>query len=239
MRYVATLNDWSGPPWRHDSELALIRDWFYPQHSKQDAYLAPQPDMRKRAISKINLYLFKAGDIPHAMIATANLTEAILHDSQPNREAYISHNAMASIYSIAFVKFVNGFVDRDVAKAVTSSLALEQTDGRGDEETGAATPVVKGGGEVSMYAHAAKIGMPESFVDLRHEIVHGEVPELWHLREMSERGLEWLWERWWLKNATGDPTRALKEIELKQMEAGRHEERGRPLEVEAEMADNG
>lgn len=193
MRYIATMRDLKGPPWRHDSELALIRDWFYPQHAKQDAYSAPQPDMRKRAVSRVNLYIFKSGDIPHAMVATANLIDAIIHDDQPNRDNYISHTAMASIYSMALVKFVNGFVDRDVAKAGSASLTVEQMGEEGDGS--AARPLVKGGGENSMYAYAAKIGMPESFVDLRHEIVHGQTPELWYLRETTEQGLTWLWEK--------------------------------------------
>ena len=218
MRYIATMRDLEGPPWKHDSELALIRDWFYPQHTKQDAYSAPQADMRKRAISKINLYIFKAGEVPHAMLATAALTEALIHDDQPNREDYISSAAMISIYSMAFVKFVNGFVDRDVAKAASANLGSEKHNDLADQGSGATTPVVKGGGESSMYAYAAKIDMPEKFVDLRHEIVHGESPELGYLREMTEKGLQWLWEKWWFKNATGDPTQALQEIELRNTE---------------------
>ena len=237
MRYIATTRDLKGPPWKSDSELALIRDWFYPQHTKQDVYSAPQPDMRKRAVSKINLYLFKAGDIPHAMIATSYLTEAIIHDEQPDRDKYIAHTAIASIYSMAFVKFVNGFVDRDVAKATTASLSAAQTLPE-NQGTSTATPIVKGGGESSMYAYAAKIDMPDIFVDLRHEIVHGKIPELWYLREMTGKGLDWLWEKWWVKNATGDPTIALKEIELRQQEAEERRNRVIMDTKEPEKADS-
>jgi Las1-like len=219
MRYVARMRDLKGPPWKHDSEVALIRDWFYPQHATQDAYSAPQPDMRKRAISKINLYIFKAGDIPHPMVATAGLSEALLHDDQPDREAYISHSAMASIYAMSFVKFVNGFVDRDVARTATATLEDRSGEDSEEDTAGASTPAVKRGGESSMYAYAAKIGMPEKFVDLRHEIVHGDIPEVWYLRDMTETGLQWLWDKWWVKNARGDPVRALSEIEFREMEA--------------------
>ena len=235
MRYVATTRDLKGPPWKSDSELALTRDWFYPQHAETDPYSAPQVDMRQRAISKVNLYLFKAGDVPHAMVATANLTEAAIHDGQSNREDHISHSAMASIYSMAFVRFVNGFVDRDVAKASTASLSAAQTSGSEDAASGAATPAIKGGGESSMYAFAAKIGMPESFVDLRHEIVHGQIPELWYLKDMTESGLEWLWNKWWVKHATGDPTRALKEIEFRKQEADERRRRILQLDQGVEM----
>ena len=238
MRHIATMRDLKGPPWKHDSELALVRDWFYPQHARQDAYSAPPPDMRKRAVSKINLYLFKAGDIPHAMLATANLTEAILHDSQPNREDHISYNGISSIYSMAFVKFVNGFVDRDVARVATSNLATVDTESLEHDNIGTTTPTVKGGGESSMYAFAAKIGMPEGFVDLRHEIVHGGIPELWYLREMTEKALDWLWEKWWVKNATGDPDRAMKEMELRTMEMGHSQRDTAPQQDDIEMNDN-
>ena len=76
---------------------------------------------------------------------------------------------------MAFVKFVNGFVDRDVAKATTASLLTTRTEQAADDGVLARRlSVIKGGGESSMYAYAAKIGLPEMFVDLRHEIVHGE-----------------------------------------------------------------
>ena len=219
MRYIATKRDLEGPPSKSDSELALIRDWFYPQHAEQDVYSAPLPDMRQRAISKINLYLFKAGDIPHAMVATASLTEALVHDDQSDRQKHISYSAMASIYSMAFVKFVSGFVDRDVAKATAASLSTTQTEEPEVHDSGTTTPISKGGGESSMYAYAAKIGLPEKFVDLRHEIVHGEIPELWYLRKMTEKGLEWLWQKWWVKNATGDHRAALKEFYVRNQQA--------------------
>lgn len=216
MRYVATISDLKGPPWKTESELAVVRDWFYPQYAKQDVYSGPQIDMRRRAVSKINLYLFKSGEIPHAMVSTSNLSEAILHDNQHNRTDYISDPAMISIYAMAFVKFVNGFVDRDVAKAASASLIWSQAEVAGESDD--AIQVVKGGGESSMYAYAAKIGMSEAFVDLRHEIVHGKLPELWYLREKTAEGLEWLWEKWWAKHATGDPTQALNEMKLRKRE---------------------
>ncbi len=239
MRYIATSRDLKGPPWRSDSELAMIRDWFYPQHIERDVYSARHPDMRQRAISKINLYLFKAGGIPHAMVATASLTEALIHDDQLDRQKYISHSAMASVYSMALVKFVNGFVDRDVAKATAASLSAGQTDQSEHDDPGATTLAVKGGGDNSMYAYAVKIGLPEIFVDLRHEIVHGRIPELSYLREIAEKGLEWLWQKWWLKNATGDPARALQEIQLRKQGAEGHQNMMQMVDDAPEMADSG
>ena len=194
------------PPWRHNSELAMVRDWFFPDHAKADGFGAPPSDMRQRAVDRVNLWLFKSGKLPPAVMATAGLTEALLHDETENVRRGISDSAMQSIYAMAFARFVNGFVDRDVARSHAAELALDDMDG----EDGAQSTAK---GESSMYAHAATIGMPETFVDLRHQVTHGDIPNLVYLRKMTMQALSWLWERWWLKNATGDAGRSLRELE--------------------------
>jgi hypothetical protein len=210
-----------GRPWRHESELALLRDWFYPNKTIADPYATPEPDPQQSAIDKVNLYISRDRKTPHALIATAQLTEALLHDALPERRKLISHGAMVSIYAMAFMKFVNGFVDRDIAKKATASLtiiqALESSEGASeesedDDEQGYDQDkvLVKRGGESSMFAYAAKIDMPEDHVDLRHQIVHGRITELWLLKQKTEEALEWLWEKWWKVNATGDPARAMR-----------------------------
>jgi ribosomal biogenesis protein LAS1 len=226
------------PPWRHESELAMVRDWFYSQHAKSDAFSAPPGDMRQRAVDRVNLWLFKAGQLPPAVLATANLTEALIHDDEVRKRKRkpgpeqaqgqaqaqaqaqatmgVSVQALQSIYAMAFARFVNAFVDRDVARSHAADLTVLDSDDGEDistmltTNTGGATPT--GRGESSMYAHAATIGMPDVFVDLRHQVTHGDIPSLVYLRRMTVNALEWLWERWWVKNATGDPTRALWEL---------------------------
>lgn len=193
------------PPWRHDSELAMIRDWFFPEHAKRDVFSAPVQDMRQRAIDKVNLWLFKAGQLPAAIVATAGLTEALLHDDPERQERGISESAMQSIYAMAFARFVNGFVDRDVARLHAADMALD--DPESEDE------VLPSKGENSMYAHAATIGMPQKFVDLRHQVAHGDMPNVFYMRHMTMQALAWLWERWWVKHVTGDPGRALREVE--------------------------
>jgi len=192
--------------WRHESELALVRDWFFPHHVVADPYSSPLKDMRQRAVDKVNLWQFKTSLIPHAISATQTLTDALLHDEQPQREEYISNPAMKGIYAQAFLRFVNGFVDRDVAKSIASDFTSDEDD---------RSTRLKGG-ESSMYAYALTIGMPERFVDLRHQVSHGQVPELEYLRRMAEKALEWLYEKWWKRNAKGDPDRALREEEYRQ-----------------------
>lgn len=224
-------------PWRHDSELAMVRDWFYSQHAKSDVFSAPPGDMRQRAVDRVNLWLFKAGLLPPAISSTAGLTEALIRHDQVRKPGELSQSTMGmgmgtgtgmdvgkgvsvqalqSIYAMAFARFVNAFVDRDVARSRSHAADLMIPDSDDGEETTASVMTTSGAttgrGESSMYAHAATIGMPEAFVDLRHQVTHGDIPGLVYLRRMTMAALDWLWDRWWLKNATGDPTRALLEL---------------------------
>ncbi|EXJ55922.1 hypothetical protein A1O7_08853 [Cladophialophora yegresii CBS 114405] len=205
------------PPWRHQSYLALVRDWFFPHRTKQDVFSATvsdsSQDMRQRAIDKINLWMFKAGQLPPAMEATASLTEALLHDeARRNSSApFISESAMQSVYAMALARFVNAFVDRDVARSHIAGMAKEDGAVESEEVT-----TISGKGESSMYAHAATIGMPQKFVDIRHQVTHGNIPGVPLLKKMTEQALEWLWERWWVKHVSGNPDRALRELQERQ-----------------------
>src|SRR5947207_2162007 len=214
----------SHAPWRHASELAMVRDWLFPSHSTVDPYSAPPPDMRQTAVQHVQMWSFKDAKLPHAILATAYLTDAILHDTVDRRKE-ISDWALRSIYAMAFCRFVNGFVDRDIAKAALRATAATKPDSAlpkhtaNDDEVSATT--LSSRGESSMYAHAAAIGMPELFVELRHRATHDEMPGLEELRQMARQGLEWLWERWWKMHATDHPGRALREREERRLLAER------------------
>lgn len=49
----------------------------------------------------------------------------------------------------------------------------------------------------TMYQKAMTVGIPASFVELRHEATHRELPSLVVLRGAAQRSLEWLWESYW------------------------------------------
>ena len=202
-------------PWRHTSELALIRDWFYPSYALGDPYSAQSPDMRQTAVQHVHMWSFKDLELPHAIMATATLTDAMLHDTMDRRK-FVSDWALRSVYAMAFCRFVNGFVDRDIAKAALMANAASKVDAdddgtTGNEERAARAATTTSRGESSMYAHAAAIGLPEQFVDLRHRATHDEMPSLEKLRQMARKALDWLWERWWKVQATDNPDRALRE----------------------------
>lgn len=51
----------------------------------------------------------------------------------------------------------------------------------------------------TMFQRAVDLGLPASFVELRHEATHRELPSLVVLRNASQRSLEWLWDYYWVK----------------------------------------
>ncbi|XHG04629.1 hypothetical protein AWENTII_007880 [Aspergillus wentii] len=50
-----------------------------------------------------------------------------------------------------------------------------------------------------MFQRATDLGLPASFVELRHEATHRELPSLIVLRNAAQRSLEWLWDYYWAK----------------------------------------
>jgi len=79
--------------------------------------------------------------------------------------------AIRAVYSTAFARFVTGFCDMGQNSVVKRS----------------------------MYEMAELIGMPEAWVELRHEITHGQVPDLRSLEHHVQASLVWLWGFFWSK----------------------------------------
>lgn len=46
---------------------------------------------------------------------------------------------------------------------------------------------------------AETLEMPASFVEIRHEVTHGQLPSLFRLSQHAKMGLAWLWKYYWLK----------------------------------------
>jgi ribosomal biogenesis protein LAS1 len=51
--------------------------------------------------------------------------------------------------------------------------------------------------KLSMYSIAKNIGLPATFVELRHQCTHEELPSLVNLRAAAERSLLWIWDHYW------------------------------------------
>ncbi|KLJ10743.1 hypothetical protein EMPG_13886 [Blastomyces silverae] len=76
--------------------------------------------------------------------------------------------SIRATYSAAFCRFVTGLVDSKLY-----------------------------GRRQTMFQRAMELGLPASFVELRHEATHRELPALVVLRDAARRSLEWLWEFYW------------------------------------------
>lgn len=48
-----------------------------------------------------------------------------------------------------------------------------------------------------MYSIAKTIGLPATFVELRHQATHEELPSLPKLRNATDKALLWIWEYYW------------------------------------------
>lgn len=51
--------------------------------------------------------------------------------------------------------------------------------------------------KLSMYSIAKTIGLPATYVELRHQATHEELPSLSKLRTASQKALRWIWDYYW------------------------------------------
>ncbi|RKF64051.1 Pre-rRNA-processing protein las1 [Erysiphe neolycopersici] len=52
--------------------------------------------------------------------------------------------------------------------------------------------------KLSMYVIAKTIGLPATFVELRHQATHEELPSLIRLRTATQKALQWIWSYYWV-----------------------------------------
>ncbi|KAL9047200.1 MAG: hypothetical protein Q9214_000171 [Letrouitia sp. 1 TL-2023] len=95
------------------------------------------------------------------------MTEAQLADNVG--ESCLNPFAIKSCYATAFCRFVTGLLDS------------EQNSRH----------------KISMYNKAKELELPSSFVELRHQTTHGELPSLLVLRQATLKSLDWLWNHYW------------------------------------------
>ncbi|OHE95934.1 hypothetical protein CORC01_08786 [Colletotrichum orchidophilum] len=99
--------------------------------------------------------------------STALLTAAILSDGESKGSA--GTYAVRAAYAAAFSRFVTGLLD-----------------GHQDKQR-----------KLSMYSVAKTIGLPATFVELRHQATHETLPSLAKLRSAARKALVWIWEYYW------------------------------------------
>jgi ribosomal biogenesis protein LAS1 len=67
---------------------------------------------------------------------------------------------------------------------------------------------------MSMYAIAKTIGLPATYVELRHQATHEELPSLSKLRAGTQKALKWIWDYYWVHLAEKKETPSVDECEL-------------------------
>ncbi|EGG15269.1 las1-like protein [Cavenderia fasciculata] len=108
------------------------------------------------------------GALPIAVESTGAIVEARLYESRR------SETENVSVYSMAFNRLVNGFIE-------------------GEDNERKRWKV----GNTNMFTRAQDVNMPSEFVDLRHEISHGRLPSLSLLRIMSKMAFAWVEDTYW------------------------------------------
>ena len=174
-------------PWRTPSDLLSIRSAFYPfgdpssLHAiHQNSLLSQNPQQiailnaaKSRAIALVSLYV-QRGNCPHLLASTSLLIGASLLDSQSlGGSTTGAHgrqsDALKCSYAAAFGRFVTGLLDGYQSKKH----------------------------KMSMYSIAKTIGLPSTFVELRHQCTHEDLPSIGRLRKAVQDSLLWLWSGYW------------------------------------------
>ncbi|CAG8694411.1 14445_t:CDS:10, partial [Dentiscutata erythropus] len=106
------------------------------------------------------------GKVPHAVVSTAAFVEVSLRDKFSFGK--ISNHELRLLYSMVFIRFVNGMVDPTQGSYASSVASL-----------------------------ALKLNMPLRFVELRHAGTHEHLPSLQVLRNGCQQALQWLNENYW------------------------------------------
>ncbi|KAG4428126.1 hypothetical protein IFR05_016392 [Cadophora sp. M221] len=61
--------------------------------------------------------------------------------------------------------------------------------------------------KLSMFSIAKTIGLPATYVELRHQATHEELPSISKLRTATQKALHWIWDYYWVKLPPAPPTR--------------------------------
>jgi ribosomal biogenesis protein LAS1 len=56
-----------------------------------------------------------------------------------------------------------------------------------------------------MYSIAKTIGLPATYVELRHQATHEELPSLSKLRTATQKALRWIWDYYWIHLTIDSP----------------------------------
>eukprot|EP00039_Didymoeca_costata_P029417 m.24594 g.24594 ORF g.24594 m.24594 type:complete len:500 (-) comp7622_c1_seq1:55-1554(-) len=132
----------------------------------QRLLLSEQFDERKAGVQRVQVWATRT-EVPLAVECTRSFVHVQLLDEEGNT----ADTVLRHLYSLAILRFVNGFCDA--------------------EQKGRTARSVQGLSE--------DLGIPVFLVDLRHEATHTTMPTLQALRFAIPHALRWLEENYWKK----------------------------------------
>eukprot|EP00116_Pleurobrachia_bachei_P019173 sb/3479435/ len=138
-------------PWRNQEEWRMVYDLLYSPH---------HPDIT-RGLSFLTLWKLRSPRLPLAVECTGELVRASLELGDTN--------SIISTYSLAIIRFVNGYTDKAQAGLFARpTLAL-----------------------------GSSLGIPEWIVYMRHDATHKSLPTLREARAAAQFALSWLRSQYW------------------------------------------
>ncbi|KAI7825104.1 Las1-like-domain-containing protein [Gamsiella multidivaricata] len=150
-------------PWHSPAEFIQMHQWFYPQLAEDGT-----PDIRAQECALRRVKAWEArGKLPHAIDSTAAFVSAQVRDWTQT----CSDQDLRLMYSMVFIRFVNGYVDAFQSSKSAKSIA---------------------------YLAVEKVGMPVWFVELRHTATHDYLPSLTILRSATQQALAWINDNYWI-----------------------------------------
>ncbi|KAG9325404.1 hypothetical protein KVV02_002640 [Mortierella alpina] len=184
-------------PWHSPVEFIQVHQWFYPPTLDDGT-----PDIRAQECALRRVKAWEArGKLPHAIDSTAAFMQVVIRDWTQT----CSDQDLRMMYSMVFIRFVNGYVDAFQSSRSAKSIA---------------------------YLAVEKVGMPIWFVELRHTATHDYLPSLTILRSATNQALAWINDNYWIpqlvsvrldETLTPDMKQAMSEDVLHMLENHRSE----------------
>jgi ribosomal biogenesis protein LAS1 len=159
------------------------------QEREQEQEQAIRRRRAAAAVARVSMWTQRGG-CPHMVESTALLTSAILSD-----EASIGGGGSASTSAAAATRMLlqdgmgvaaGGYAVRAAYSAAFGRFVTGLLDSHQDKQR-----------KMSMYDVAKSVGLPATFVELRHQATHEQLPSLTRLRAAARDALEWIWEYYW------------------------------------------
>lgn len=205
-------------PWRNRAELLHVRQQLFPASSfftnnpgtgashstpptSSSTSAPPEPWWAsptelheiERAIARIFMWVHRGG-CPHVVESTALLMAAIVFDARGSHDA-MAQAAVVGGYLVGFTRYVFLLLRSALGETALATSAPLLT--QNSFVTGLLDSHQDKARKLSMYGVAKTIGLPASFVELRHQGTHEPMPSLTQLRPAARRALVWIWEYYW------------------------------------------